>query len=103
MIRIWLDFYEDDMLPWVLSSIHIQRAGPLIRTKTTKSFAVSTTSYQIQKQGCIYWKIRGMVLGSVLKPLISNLRLCKCKDDIVATLKTKRKDYIIRSLLLSKR
>jgi hypothetical protein len=25
MIRIWLDFYEDDMSPWVLSSIHIQR------------------------------------------------------------------------------
>ncbi len=23
--RIWLDFYEDDRLPWVLSSIHIQR------------------------------------------------------------------------------
>jgi hypothetical protein len=27
MIRIWLDFYEDDMSPWVLSSIHIQRYG----------------------------------------------------------------------------
>jgi hypothetical protein len=25
LIRIWLDFYEDDMSPWVLSSIHIQR------------------------------------------------------------------------------
>jgi hypothetical protein len=25
MIRIWLHFYEDDMSPWVLSSIHIQR------------------------------------------------------------------------------
>ncbi len=25
IIRSWLDFYEDDMLPWVLSSIHIQR------------------------------------------------------------------------------
>jgi hypothetical protein len=25
IIRIWLDFYEDDMSPWVLSSIHIQR------------------------------------------------------------------------------
>jgi hypothetical protein len=23
--RICLDFYEDDMLPWVMSSIHIQR------------------------------------------------------------------------------
>jgi hypothetical protein len=23
MIRIWPDFYEDDMSPWVLSSIHI--------------------------------------------------------------------------------
>ncbi len=27
MIRIWLDFYEDDMSPWVLSSIHIQRGS----------------------------------------------------------------------------
>ncbi len=25
IIRIWLDFYEDDMSPWVLASIHIQR------------------------------------------------------------------------------
>ncbi len=25
-IRNWLDFYEDDMSPWVLSSIHIQRS-----------------------------------------------------------------------------
>jgi hypothetical protein len=24
-IRIWLDFYEDDMSPWVLSSKRIQR------------------------------------------------------------------------------
>jgi hypothetical protein len=24
-IRIWLDFYEDDMSPWVQSSIRIQR------------------------------------------------------------------------------
>jgi hypothetical protein len=24
IIRIWLDFYEDDRLPWVRSSIHIQ-------------------------------------------------------------------------------
>ncbi len=23
--RIWPDFYEDDLSPWVLSSIHIQR------------------------------------------------------------------------------
>ncbi len=28
IIRIWLDFYEDDMLPWVLASIHIQRLYP---------------------------------------------------------------------------
>jgi hypothetical protein len=26
--RIWLDFYEDDMLPWVLSRIHIQQEIP---------------------------------------------------------------------------
>jgi hypothetical protein len=26
IVRIWLDFYEDDMLPWVLASIHIQRS-----------------------------------------------------------------------------
>jgi hypothetical protein len=25
-IHIWLDFYEDDMSPWVLSSIHIQQS-----------------------------------------------------------------------------
>jgi hypothetical protein len=29
IIRIWLDFYEDDMSRWVLSSIHIQRSAPL--------------------------------------------------------------------------
>ncbi len=33
MIRIWLDFYEDDMLPWVLSSIHIQRKSPYLGCK----------------------------------------------------------------------
>ncbi len=27
-IRNWLDFYEDDMSPWVLFSIHIQRPYP---------------------------------------------------------------------------
>jgi hypothetical protein len=25
IVRIWLDFYEDDMWPWALSSIHILR------------------------------------------------------------------------------
>jgi hypothetical protein len=24
ILGIWLDFYEDDMSPWILSSIHIQ-------------------------------------------------------------------------------
>jgi hypothetical protein len=30
IIRIWLDFYEDDMLPWVLSraGIHKQKLNP---------------------------------------------------------------------------
>jgi hypothetical protein len=43
IVRIWLDFYDDDMLPWVLSSIHIQRAIPscgmvVIAMKTGKGF-----------------------------------------------------------------
>ncbi len=31
ILRIWLDFYEDDMSPWVLSCIHIQRSYTKIK------------------------------------------------------------------------
>ncbi len=30
IIRIWQDFYKEDLSPWVLSSIHIQRIIPTI-------------------------------------------------------------------------
>ncbi len=35
-VRIWLDFYEDDMSPWVLSSIRFQRGVPLKFKNNTK-------------------------------------------------------------------
>jgi hypothetical protein len=39
-VRIWLDFYEDDMSPWALSGIHIQRVAAnyilVLRPRTAK-------------------------------------------------------------------
>jgi hypothetical protein len=48
MICIWLDFYKDDMLPWVLSSIHIQRGG--VSADHFLLHTICTTHFQSKKE-----------------------------------------------------
>jgi hypothetical protein len=51
IVRIWLDFYEDNMLPCVLSSIHIQGCNIII-TLHYKRQATDCSYFHCQKFCC---------------------------------------------------
>jgi hypothetical protein len=83
LLRIWIDFCEDDMSPWVLSSIHIQQYLPNIQSTECSRHKAHLLTLNIAEVQIIAYKTpETETCKRLLKICLTSHLMNLCKYDI---------------------